>query len=463
MRSKNFPEITVNKFGGSCLGPIGEHIPIIFKQIKNQLNTGIPVLVFSAFEKVTNNLIKNGETIEKLDRVPTEKDLSILDTTFEPYLNFAKREELNDFIKRYKVIMKEGREDLKAVQRSGFDGTIKAKIKSMGERFSARLMASYLKKSSIDAFLIDFNEDFPIVTDSKPNDASVNLEASKEKVDGYIKKLIEEKRTLAIPGFIGRSKKGMLTTLPRGGTDITAIVISSLLQENFDVKTILWKDTPIRSADPKIVGASAIPIDSLSWEETELISNLGAKIVEPTAMQIARMHGLGIEIRCLFESDQVTKVYGTRATGDVVKCITGLKECVILAVRSMDSLYKIRHTLDVLGYDKIFAIDGMGLSNYREDYNIAITKNFFDSNNEILENYVEEAQDAVIVSLSGNMRNVPGVYAQSSVALKNAGINILGSTSSPRLPVILFYLEPNNYENSIQALHQEIENFNSLS
>ncbi len=157
-----------------------------------------------------------------------------------------------------------------------------ADIISMGERISARVFCSALKSLGARAVYFDpVQENWPILTDSSFRDAEPDVEATRALVEKHLKPLLGE----AIPvvcGFLGRDGHGNITTLGRGGSDITALLLANCLEAD---EVVLVKDTPgVLSADPKIV-LDAKPFDRLDIHEMFALAQGGARIVRPEALR----------------------------------------------------------------------------------------------------------------------------------------------------------------------------------
>lgn len=65
--------------------------------------------------------------------------------------------------------------------------------------------------------------------------------------------LLEDGKVVSVAGFLGVTHDNLETLLGRGGSDQTAVFLSCLLRDHFEVETILLKETPVQSADPAIV------------------------------------------------------------------------------------------------------------------------------------------------------------------------------------------------------------------
>lgn len=154
---------------------------------------------------------------------------------------------------------------------------------SMGERTSARLMCIALKSLGIEAVLIDpENEQWPIFTDNNYGNANPDLELTKLRVKNFLVPLLEENKIPVICGFLGKDQNGRVTTLGRGGSDLTAVLLGKCLDTD---SVILVKDVSgVKSGDPKKVGNSNT-IKALNTLETKLLSTSGAKIIQSKALQ----------------------------------------------------------------------------------------------------------------------------------------------------------------------------------
>jgi len=157
-----------------------------------------------------------------------------------------------------------------------------ADIISMGERTSARIFCSALRSLGVKAVYFDpAQENWPIITDSNFRDAEPDVESMRALVEKHLKPLFGA----AIPvvcGFLGRDGHGNITTLGRGGSDITALLLANCLEAD---EVVLVKDTPgVLSADPKVV-PDAKPFDRLDIHEMFALAQGGARIVRPEALR----------------------------------------------------------------------------------------------------------------------------------------------------------------------------------
>lgn len=225
------PETVIYKFGGSVLDSTSS-IRKVAELIKNESDSGKRVVVVvSALKGQTDELIKMAQQVSNGSNTPSDLD----------------------------------------------------NLLSMGERTSARLMCMALKSIGVDAVLIDPESDlWPIFTDSNHGNANPDLETTKQHVEKFLVPLLEQNKVPVVCGFLGKNRNGQITTLGRGGSDLTATLLGKCLNTN---SVILVKDVPgVKSGDPKKVENSST-IKTLDTTETQLLSTSGAKVIQSKALR----------------------------------------------------------------------------------------------------------------------------------------------------------------------------------
>ena len=154
---------------------------------------------------------------------------------------------------------------------------------SKGERMSAKMFAEALAAEGLPFVLVDPDTEYwPIITDDSFMDANPNIEKIQENVQSKIVPLIQSGKVPVICGFIGRTDDGRITTMGRGGSDTSAVVLGSALHAK---EVILIKDVDtVFSSDPDMVDAP-VPISELDAEEAFALSLGGAKFLHAKALQ----------------------------------------------------------------------------------------------------------------------------------------------------------------------------------
>ncbi|MEH2458691.1 aspartate kinase [Nostoc sp.] len=125
---------------------------------------------------------------------------------------------------------------------------------------------------------------------------------------------INEGKVVVVAGFQGTSsaKEMEITTLGRGGSDTSAVAIAAALGANF---CEIYTDVPgILTTDPRLV-AEAQLIDAITCNEMLELASLGAKVLHPRAVEIARNYGVPLVVRSSWTDDPGTWVTSAKPQG----------------------------------------------------------------------------------------------------------------------------------------------------
>ena len=158
----------------------------------------------------------------------------------------------------------------------------KAEILAMGERTSARLLKSTIESMDAKAEIIDpYSDLWPIMTDSNFLEARINLETTQPKIN-TLKILLNQGIIPVICGFLGKGTSGEITTLGRGGSDITAFLIGNCLDAD---EVIIVSDVDgIMSTDPNKIEKAKL-LKEISVEELKTISTKADQLIHPHALK----------------------------------------------------------------------------------------------------------------------------------------------------------------------------------
>jgi aspartate kinase len=156
-------------------------------------------------------------------------------------------------------------------------------ILALGEKTSTRFVAAALSAHGLKPVIVDPESRFwPIITDKNHLDANPLMEESRKRVQELILPLIREGKTPVLCGFVGKTVNGETTTLGRGGSDTTAVVLGNCLEAK---EVVLIKDVEgVFSSDPDKVSNPQL-IDTLDGEEAELLAMGGAKFLHAKALR----------------------------------------------------------------------------------------------------------------------------------------------------------------------------------
>lgn len=189
---------------------------------------------------------------------------------------------------------------------------------SYGERCSVRIVAARLNQIGVPAVAFDA-WDVGMLTDSQFGDAKL-LPSSEEAIRNAFHNRIDPDVVAVVTGFIAQDPDGKITTLGRGGSDLTATAIGAACGVD---EIQVWKDVDgILSADPRLV-PNAIPVDDVSYDEASELAYFGAQVLHPIAMQPARKHDIPVRVK---------NSYNPSAEGTVIKKRQGPAPRLVTAI-----------------------------------------------------------------------------------------------------------------------------------
>ncbi len=126
-----------------------------------------------------------------------------------------------------------------------------------------------------------------------------------EITGGDIRRLLDEGKVVIVAGFQGVDRDGQVTTLGRGGSDLSAIALAAALKA--DVCQIYTDVEGVYTADPRIV-KTARKIPQMSYEELLEMASLGSKVMQARSVEFAQKHGVVFEVRSSFNNEPGTIV-----------------------------------------------------------------------------------------------------------------------------------------------------------
>lgn len=234
-------EIIVQKYGGTSVGSIDKikKIALNIKKLKNKKTA--PVVIVSAMAGETNKLIK---LVNSISSLPNEREYD--------------------------------------------------QIISTGEKVSSSLLVMALNEINVKALSLDASK-ANILTDNIHSKASIVSIGTKE-----IKKYLSKGFVVVIPGFQGINSNNDITTLGRGGSDLSAVAIAGALKAE---RCELLKDDVdgIYTTDPKLY-KKAKKINYISYQEMLEMSSLGSKVLQSKAVEMANQLNTKIHVKSTFDN-----------------------------------------------------------------------------------------------------------------------------------------------------------------
>ena len=156
-------------------------------------------------------------------------------------------------------------------------------VLAMGERTSARIFSVALKAHGVKCRYFDpADPAWPIITNNKPANADPVLSECERRIVKHVLPLLEKGIVVVIPGFIGKTMDGKITTMGRGGSDTTALIVAYALKAK---QVILVTDVDgIMTADPKLV-KSAKRIAEIDVNSLIGLASCGNKFLQRKALK----------------------------------------------------------------------------------------------------------------------------------------------------------------------------------
>ena len=165
-------------------------------------------------------------------------------------------------------------------------------IVARGERLSATLVAAALRAERVKGRFIDATR--VIHTDDSFGSATPDLAATDRAARAVIRPLLARGEIAVVPGFLGVSPDGAVTTLGRGGSDLSATLLARALNAR---AVSLWKDVPgLLTSDPRLVPHTSV-IAQLHPREAAELAYYGAKVLHPRALIPLTRRGMPLFVR----------------------------------------------------------------------------------------------------------------------------------------------------------------------
>ncbi|MFO1475992.1 MAG: aspartate kinase [Verrucomicrobiota bacterium] len=238
--------LIVQKYGGTSVGN-PERIKNVAARVAKYHSKGDKiVVVVSAMSGVTDNLIKLAKEIMPL---PSEREMDMLLAT--------------------------------------------------GEQTTIALTAMALHSIGIPAVSLT-GAQAGIVTDKVHTKAKIQNITPKRAHE-----LLDQGNVVIVAGFQGETAEGQITTLGRGGSDLTAIALAAALKA--DLCQIYTDVDGVYTADPRIV-PTARKLEEISYDEMLELASLGAKVMQSRSVEFAKKFGVVFEVRSSLNENPGTLV-----------------------------------------------------------------------------------------------------------------------------------------------------------
>ncbi|NLK66248.1 MAG: aspartate kinase [Campylobacteraceae bacterium] len=391
--------LVVQKYGGTSVGTL-ERIAEVAKRVaKNKAEGKDVVVIVSAMSGVTNQLIEYAEFFSK---DPSSREMDML--------------------------------------------------LSSGERVTSSLLAIALNEMGVPAVAFSGRQ-AGMVTDNFHTKAKIELIKS-----DAMKKALDDGKVIVVAGFQGVNHEGDVTTLGRGGSDLSAVAIAGAL--NADLCEIYTDVDGVYTTDPRIE-PKAKKLDKITYDEMLELASLGAKVLQNRSVELAKKLNINLVTRSSFNDNEGTLITGeTNMEGAIISGIALDKNQARVTVRNLDDKPGVAAKIFKILSEKEINVD-MIIQNVGTDgvANIGFTvpQNELERALKALKSLdssfeVESDSEIVKVSIVGiGMKSHSGIASTAFETLAKNGINIqMISTSEIRISIIV---EAKYGELAVRALH----------
>ena len=307
----------------------------------------------------------------------------------------------------------------------------RAEIVSMGERTSVRMLKAALSVRDIDAvFLEPGHPDWPVITNElgevDVEETRRRAEALAERLDGVVP---------IITGFLAEDHDGNVTTLGRGGSDTTAVMLGNYMDA--DEVVIVTDVEGVMTGDPRVV-EGARNVGRITVDELRNLSFRGAEVVAPSALSY-KSEKLAVRVVHYQHGDLLRG--GTRIEGQFENLID-MREtplaCLTVAGRAIRNRPGILSNLsDGLRREEInidAVASGMDSVTFYVDVDVAeraeAVLHETVVEDETLSSVTVDDPIAVIRVTGGELPNQSGVIQEIIAPLAEEGINIIDLITS---------------------------------
>lgn len=394
--------LIVQKYGGTSVGTL-ERIESVAQRVIKTKNEGHNVVVIvSAMSGVTNQLIEQAEFFTK---TPEGREMDVL--------------------------------------------------LSSGERVTSALLAIVLNAKGYPAIAFS-GRGAGIVTDelhTKARIVSIDPKSMQEA--------LKQGKIVVVAGFQGISTAGEVTTLGRGGSDLSAVAVAGAL--NADLCEIYTDVDGVYTTDPRIE-PKAKKLDRISYDEMLELASLGAKVLQNRSVELAKKLNVNLVTRSSFNDHEGTLITGEEKMEDAV--ISGIaldKNQARITIRNVEDRPGVAAEIFSALAGKEINVDMIVQNigrNGETNLGFTVPQNELQTAYAVMKeinsnpsSIIESDADIVKVSLVGvGMKSHSGVASKAFKTLADEGINIqMISTSEIKISMIV---EAKYGELAVRALHK---------
>lgn len=449
----------VLKFGGSSVGSLNglnnlkaivnrEERPCI---VVVSAITGITNMLGEVFEKAA----KHGGSYTEALNIIKNKHLELAKQVLSELKYVEFKQELNADTDKLEELLSSV-----SIMRGNLK-TLEDHVLSMGEQFTSKMIV----KMFDNAVRIDGRE---LIVTKKSGDASQILwDETCERVNKTFKDFCG---LAVVPGFCGRTPDGYITTLGRGGSDLSAAMIAAALGVE---KLCIWSDVDgMMTSDPDVV-PRAISIPCLSYSEAAELCHFGAKVLFTPAIWPAIKSNTRIHIRNVFNPQHKGTEINAKGEDNgnfPVRGITHVEGISLITVFGNGLMGQVGTSYRLFGSLADKGINIVFIAQASSEYSISFAVKSEDGQkaidiikgnlmaDKIHGSYIDVAIEpnmAIIAIVGNRMRMTPGISGRIFTALGNNNINVVATAQGGSELNVSVIVKEEDVKKGVQVLHNE--------
>ena len=453
----------VMKFGGSSVGTpdrVRHVMEIIARARARHRNV---VVVFSAFEGITDQIISASRLASQGDR----KYLNVLKKIRDRHLRALEELVPARVRRRGEKFVREQLADFSSVLHGvRFTEELTARTldytMSFGEILSTYIIAEALNASGVPCSYVDSRQ--LIKTDDTFGAGKIRHDLTSHLIRQHFQK---HRGLQCACGFIGSTTDNDTVTIGRGGSDLTASIYGAALKAR---EIEIWTDVDgVMTADPRKV-EKAFSIPRMTYEEAMEMSHFGARVIHPPTMQPALDRNIPIRIRNTFNPEFVGTLIGKRDASArfLIKGISSIDEVALLRIQGsgMMGIAGIgRRVFSALAEEEI---NVLMVTQASSEFSLclavlpgaaAAAKRLiehelrFEIRDRQIEGVIIEGNLSAVAVVGGNMRKKTGISGKLFQALGRNGINVVAIAQGSSELNISTIVDRADEAKALNALH----------
>ncbi len=339
------------------------------------------------------------------------------------------------------------------------------RVMSFGELLSSQIFSAFLWQLGADS-----NPVMPrlIRTDDNFGRVEIDFAETETNLLLYFSSLLKNKDYIpVVPGFIGTTAKGALTTLGRNGSDYTAAVMANIFEAE---ELQIWKEVDgVMQADPKLVPEAKV-LDNISYSEAMEMSYFGSKVLHPRSILPALQKEIPIRIKNTYNPNFSGTLISLKSndTPSGVKVISAISDLALINVVGKGMMGVAGIAARVFGATAQAGVNVMMISQASSEYSIcfatrkddatkavdSIQKEFeLEFRRGLLEDVVAVPEISIVAVVGDGMTGKIGVAKEFFIALADAGVNIIAIAQGSSERNISVLIKSEDAEKSVRSVY----------